>query len=140
MSGDESLNIGALASAVGVGRETIRFYERRGLIPDPPRSKAGYREYPTETVRRVRFIRRAQGLGFTLAEISELLELRVSDAATCGAVAANAREKLDQVQSKVADLNRIGAALEMLVARCASREKTGDCPILEELDHSGEVG
>ena len=138
MSANERLNIGALANAVGVGRETIRFYERRGLIPDPPRSKAGYRKYPTDTVRRVRFIRRAQELGFTLAEISELLELRVSDAATCGTVAANARAKLDQVQAKVTDLNRIGAALETLVARCELREETSECPILEELDHDSE--
>lgn len=135
MNADDSLNIGALAGAVGVGRETIRFYERRGLIPNPPRSAAGYRKYPADTVRRVRFIRRAQELGFTLAEISELLKLRVSDAATCGAVEANARAKLDQVQAKVADLNRIGAALQSLVARCELREETGECPILEELDH-----
>ena len=138
MSVDDSLHIGALARAVGVGRETIRFYERRGLIPPPPRSKAGYRKYPTDTVRRVRFIRRAQELGFTLAEIAELLELRVSDAATCGTVEANARAKLDQVQAKVADLNRIGLALESLVARCELREETGECPILEELDHDPE--
>ena len=138
MNADESLTIGALAGAVGVGRETIRFYERRGLIPDPPRSRAGYRKYPADAVRRVRFIRRAQELGFTLAEISELLHLRVSDAATCGTVEANARAKLDQVHAKVADLNRIGAALESLVARCELREETGECPILEELDHEPE--
>lgn len=134
MNEEATMNIGALATAVGVGRETIRFYERRGLIPDPPRSRAGYREYPSETVRRVRFIRRAQELGFTLSEISELLELRIADASACGQVERNARAKLDQVESKIVDLNRIGGSLRSLVARCEAREPTGECPILEELE------
>ncbi|MDE3013516.1 MAG: MerR family transcriptional regulator [Gemmatimonadota bacterium] len=132
--GTKPLNIGALAEAVGVGRETIRFYERRGLIPDPPRSTAGYREYSYETVQRVRFIKRAQELGFTLAEISELLELRIRDPSVCGVAARNARTKLAQAEAKIEDLDRIGAALRRLVEQCGAQEATGDCPILEQLD------
>ncbi|MDX1541850.1 MAG: MerR family transcriptional regulator, partial [Geminicoccaceae bacterium] len=73
------MRIGELAADLGTSTKTLRFYERRGLIQDPPRSGAGYREYPPDTVHRVRFIRRAQELGFTLAEIVELLELRIAD-------------------------------------------------------------
>ena len=134
MTEEKPLRIGDLASAVGVGRETIRFYERRGLIPDPPRSSSGYREYPADAVRRIRFIRRAQELGFTLAEISELLELRVTDTAACRAVERSATEKLEQVEAKIADLRRIGSSLERLVAQCRAQKQTGDCPILEQLD------
>jgi len=140
MSADERLNIGALANAVGVGRETIRFYERRGLVPAPPRSSAGYRRYPADTVGRIRFIRRAQQLGFSLSEISELLELCVSHASVCGEVEANARAKLDQVEGKIEELARIGDSLRDLVTRCQSREVTGECPILEELGHDESAG
>lgn len=140
MSEIPPLNIGALAEAAGVGRQTIRFYERRGLIPDPPRSPAGYRQYPEATVGRLRFIRRAQELGFTLAEIGELLDLRIDEVSACGAVQARAREKLRTVEEKIADLQRIGGSLERLVAQCDARRPTSDCPILEELEDPGQVG
>lgn len=134
MSTTETMTIGTLAEAVRVGRETIRFYERKGLIDDPPRSPAGYRLYPPQTVARLRFIRRAQELGFTLAEISELLDLRIENESVCSTVEARARGKLVQVESKIADLQRIGQALGRLVVKCTAREPTGDCPILEELE------
>jgi Hg(II)-responsive transcriptional regulator len=134
MSESTRLNIGALAALSGGGRQTIRFYERRGLIPNPPRSPAGYRRYPEATVARIRFIRRAQELGFTLAEITELLSLRVDEVSACEAVQAKAREKLLTVEEKIIDLRRIGDALERLVNQCEERQPTGDCPILEELD------
>lgn len=130
----ESLTIGALAASAGVGRETIRYYERKGLLEEPPRSGAGYRQYPAEAVDRLRFIRRAQELGFTLAEITELLGLRVDEASACGAVEARARAKLVTVADKIDDLRRIGDALERLVEKCEAREPTSDCPILEELE------
>jgi len=101
MSETSTLTIGALAHAAGVGVETIRFYERKGLVPKPPRTPAGYRQYPGDTVDRVKFIRRAQGLGFALREISELLDLRVDEVAACGPVEAQAREKLEQVAGKI---------------------------------------
>ncbi len=137
MSETSTLTIGALAQAAGVGVETIRFYERKGLLPEPPRTRAGYRQYPSDTVDRVRFIRRAQGLGFALREISELLDLRVDEVAACGPVEAQAREKLEQVTGKMEELRRIETALQRLVEACEAREPTGACPILEELDHSG---
>ena len=86
MSKTDDLTIGALASAAEVGIETIRFYERKGLLPEPPRTQAGYRQYTPDTVHRLRFIRRAQGLGFSLAEISELLDLRIAELSACGTV------------------------------------------------------
>ncbi len=129
-----TLTIGALAKASDIGVETVRFYERKGLLPEPPRTKAGYRQYPPDTVDRVRFIRRAQGLGFSLREIAELLELRVDEVAACGPVEAQAREKLEQVAGKIAELRRIQSALRRLVRACEAREPTGECPILEELE------
>ena len=130
----DTLTIGELAAAAGVGRETVRFYERRGLIDEPPRSPAGYRRYSRDTVQRLRFIRHAQALGFTLAEITVLLDLRVDEVSACGTVEVRAREKLEQVETKIADLRRIGGALQRLVAKCQAREPTSDCPILEELE------
>lgn len=128
------MKIGALADAAGVGRETVRFYERKGLIPDPPRSPAGYRLYPEDMVQRLRFIRRAQELGFTLREIAELLEFRIDEVSACGTVEVRARKKLEQVEAKISDLRRIGSALHRLVDKCQAREPTSDCPILEELE------
>ena len=136
MSETSTLTIGALAQAAGIGVETVRFYERKGLIPEPPRTRSGYRQYPGDTVDRVKFIRRAQGLGFALREISELLDLRVDEVAACGPVEAQAREKLEQVAGKIQALRRMETALQRLVEACVAREPTGACPILEELDHS----
>ncbi len=134
MPPEARLTIGALAEAAGVGRETVRFYERKGLLPEPPRTASGYRDYPLESVERLRFIRRAQGLGFTLQEIADLLALRVDEVAACGAVEAQAREKLLSVADKLTELRRMKKALERLVDACQSREPTSDCPILEELE------
>lgn len=135
MTEPSTLTIGALAHAAGIGVETVRFYERKGLIPEPPRTRSGYRQYPGDTVDRVKFIRRAQGLGFALREISELLDLRVDEVAACGPVEAQAREKLEQVNGKIEELRRMETALQRLVEACEARKPTGACPILEELDH-----
>ena len=137
MSETATLTIGALAEAAGIGVETIRFYERRGLLRDPPRTPAGYRQYPADTVDRVKFIRRAQGLGFALREVLELLDLRVDDVEACGLVEAQAREKLEQVGGKIEALRRMETALQRLVEAAEAREPTGTCPILEELDQGG---
>ncbi|MCH7530905.1 MAG: MerR family DNA-binding protein [Gemmatimonadetes bacterium] len=134
MPAESGLTTGALAEAAGVGRETVRFYERKGLLPEPPRTTSGYRDYPLESVGRLRFIRRAQGLGFTLDEIADLLALRVDEVAACGTVEARAREKLASVADKLTELRRMKKALERLVDACQSREPTSDCPILEELE------
>jgi MerR family transcriptional regulator, copper efflux regulator len=138
MSKSGALTIGALANGAGVGVETVRFYERKGLLPEPPRSASGYRQYPPDTVDRLRFIRRAQRLGFSLHEISDLLELRVDEVAACGVVEARAQAKLAEVAGKIAELRSIQAALLRLVSACEAREPTSDCPIMEEFEQAAD--
>lgn len=128
------LLIGDLAEATGVGVETVRFYERKGLLPEPPRSDAGYRLYDNQAVRRLRFIRKAKELGFTLAETKDLLELRVTDPAACDDVAHRAREKIAAVEDRIRELDRVRRVLNELVETCAARAPTNECPILAVLD------
>lgn len=131
----EVLTIGELARRAGVGVETIRFYERKGLIEEPERrSSSRYRQYPPEAVRRVRFIRQAKELGFTLEEIRELLELRVDPDSTCADVRGRAREKIADIEERIAGLEGMREALERLARKCRGRGPTAHCPILEELD------
>jgi MerR family copper efflux transcriptional regulator len=132
------LTIGQLARRAGVHLETVRYYERRGLLPSPPRSRAGYRQYPPEAVRRVRFIKRAQGLGFTLEEIADLLALRVQHARGCAAVEREARGVIARVEARVAELERVRTALLELVTACQERRPTEECPILDALEESEE--
>jgi len=130
----EALTIGQLAKQAGVGVETIRFYEREGLLAEPERRRSGYRQYPREVVRRVRFIRHAKELGFTLKEIQELLDLRVDPRSSCADVRTRAASKIADIEERMASLERMKAALERLARRCCGRGPTADCPILEELD------
>jgi MerR family mercuric resistance operon transcriptional regulator len=127
------LRIGQVAQAAGVNIETIRYYERCGLLADPGRRESGYRAYPPETVARVRFITRGQQLGFTLREIAGLLALRVDAASTCEQVRAQAEIKLAEIDARIADLQRIRHALATLAAACAHGGPTGDCPLLDAL-------
>ncbi len=122
--------IGQVARQVGIGVETVRFYERQGLIDDPPRTPSGYRLYPPETIDRLRFIRRAKQLGFSLDEISELLGLG-GDA--CSEVRALAAAKVADIEQRVADLERMAAVLRRLVASCDAGIDQDACPILEAL-------
>lgn len=135
----ERFSIGQVARAADVGVETVRFYEREGLIPEPPRLASGYRQYPAEAVDRIRFIRRAKQLGFSLKEIGELLELRADRARSAREVKALAQEKIADVERKILELERMKRALERLEASCSGHGHTSDCPILEALeDHGGE--
>ncbi len=127
----KSMTIGKLAEKAEVGIETIRFYERQGLVPEPPRTESGYRKYPESEVERIRFIKRAQELGFSLAEIKELLSLRVDADTDCGEVRRRAEAKIADVEQKLRDLERIRAALEDLTRACAGRGPTSECPILD---------
>jgi Hg(II)-responsive transcriptional regulator len=136
--GMESLRIGQLARQAGVHLETVRYYERRGLLSQPPRSRSGYRQYPLETVRRVRFIKRAQSLGFTLEEIEDLLALRVQHRRGCGAVEQEARGVLTRVESRIAELERMRNVLTKLVVACRERRATEECPILDALEDPEE--
>jgi Hg(II)-responsive transcriptional regulator len=127
------MSIGDVATAAGVRTATVRYYERRGLIAKAPRSGAGYRQYGPDTARRLHFIKRAQGIGFTLEEIQELLDLRVGGPAACSVVEAQARKKIAQVERKLRELVRMRDVLEGLATKCHSHLPTDDCPILEAL-------
>ena len=129
-----SMTIARAARAASVGVETIRFYERRGLIEQPPKPNgSGFRIYSEETVRRIRFIRQAQELGFSLREVGELLELRADPAADAADVHARAAAKLDEVKDKIQALRRIQSALEALIAACPGKGALGSCSIMETL-------
>lgn len=125
---------GALAKAAGIKGETVRFYENRGLLAEPERNDAGYRLYSEEDVQKLRFIRRAKDLGFSLKEVAELLELRVSPRGGCAGVREQAMEKIEQIEAKLRDLKRMKAGLVKLARACEERSPTGPCPIIESLD------
>lgn len=126
--------MGGLARAAGVNRETIRYYERRGLLTEPLRTASRYRIYDAGAERRIRFIRQAQALGFTLEEIGELLELRVSRTATCGDVRDRAQRKITDVERRIADLKAMRQTLTAIAAQCHGAGPAGDCPILDALE------
>jgi len=125
------LTIGHAAKLSGVGVETIRFYERQGLIEQPFKPDNGFRRYPPETVRKIRFIRRAKEIGFSLREIGELLGFYFNTHASCEDVRERARIKIADMEARIADLEKMKSALQVLVDECGSRE--GACPILESL-------
>ncbi|MGH8680938.1 MAG: MerR family transcriptional regulator [Burkholderiales bacterium] len=133
-----ALTIGAVARRAGIGVETVRFYERRGLLRRPPRPDTGFRTYPEETVARLRFIREAQALGFTLKEVGDLLALRVTPGTDCAAVRTRAIAKRAIVQTRLAELERIGGALDKLIAACPGRGAVTTCTILEALAGAAE--
>ena len=127
--------IGEAARNAGVGVETIRFYERRRLIEQPPKPKGGgFRVYPPHTVERLRFIRQAQGLGFSLSEIDELLSLRADPSKDCGDVRRRAEAKLVEVEGKIARLERVRAALAELIAACPAQGALRACSILGAIE------
>ena len=134
MLNTDSLTIGKLARQGGVNIQTIRYYERRGLIPKPDRSSSGYRVYDEEAVRLLGFVRKAQSLGFSLHEIDELLSLRMRPGITCADIRERARQKIATVEEKIAGLTRIRGALAKLATACRGEGPTSECPILEALD------
>jgi len=131
------LTIGQLARKAQVNVETVRYYERRGLMPEPLRRESGYRQYSEPDVTRIKFIKRAQGLGFTLKEISELLSLRVDPDTTCGDVKRRAEVKIADMEEKIKALQRMKRALTKLASTCRGRGPTTECPILEVLNSGG---
>ena len=131
--GVNSLMIGQLARRAEVGVETVRFYEREGLLEEPARRPSGYRQYDEGVVDRLRFIRRAKQLGFTLKEIRELLSLRIDPATTCGDVKSRAEAKLEDIAAKIRSLQRMKRALVKLTKACSGRGAASECPILESL-------
>lgn len=129
------MTIGKIAAAANVAIDTVRYYERAGLLPEPPRRESGYREYPADTVKRLRFIRRAKALGFSLPEIGELLDLSASSA-DVRKVKSAAQSKLKVLDEKIAELTRVRDGLQQLVKHCPGHGKADTCPILNALNES----
>lgn len=135
----ENLTIGGFARACGVNVETIRYYQRRGLLSEPRKPPGGIRRYGESDVARVRFIKTAQRLGFTLEEVALLLKL--DDGTHCSEAAAVAQHKLAEVRARIEDLNRMEAVLADLVARCRKSRGNISCPLIRSLhDSSVELG
>ncbi len=128
------LTIGQLAKQAEVGVETVRFYERKGLIKKPAKS-SGFRKYTFETVKRIKFIKRAQELGFTLKEVASLLDLRLGAKSTCGDVQQKAESKILEVNQKIQDLKRIKRSLQNLAKACKNKSASvSECPILDSFE------
>jgi MerR family mercuric resistance operon transcriptional regulator len=130
----KSLTIGRAAKSAGVGVETIRFYERRGLIQQPSKPwRSGFRVYSDEVVPRICFIRRSQEMGFSLREIADLLSLRADPRADCAEVRKRAAGKLAEVDHKLAELKRMRTALQQVIDACPARGAARNCTILQAL-------
>lgn len=128
-----TLTIGKLAAAAGVNPQTIRYYERTGLLARPARTPGGYRQYGPDEIKRLRFIRRAQRLGFSLDEVGELLGLRVHDPHSCGTVERRVKDKMEVTEARIRELQGLLKVLRRLHDACDARQRTSDCPILEAL-------
>ena len=128
-----NLTIGELAKAGQVNIETIRYYERRGLLPKPPRTESGYRQFPLEALEQIKFIKNAKELGFSLKEILELLSLKVTLSSTCEDVRMKAESKIEDIDEKISSLLRIKEALQNLTMACINGLPASECQILKVL-------
>ena len=128
------LSIGQVARRAGVGVETVRFYEREGLLEEPPRRASGYRQYSEQVVKRIHFIKRAQKLGFSLKEITELLLLRVDGQTSCEEVKQRTEAKIAEVERKLIELQRMRQALLQVSTLCTGQGPASACPMLDALD------
>lgn len=133
------MRIGTAAEQAGVNVQTLRYYERRGLLSRPPRRQSGYRDFPGDAVRIVRFIKRAQDLGFTLDEVEQLLRLRRDTRRDRARVRAVAETRVRQIEQKIAELEAMKQALAHLV-HCCRDGSTLECPIIEALDGADGSG
>jgi MerR family mercuric resistance operon transcriptional regulator len=132
--GVTTYKIGEVASRADVNKETVRYYEKRGLIPKPDRRRSGYRIFTHRHIDQIRFIKRAQELGFTLSEIKELLELRLDGDSSCEQVREKAELKLGEVKQKIKDLKNIKEVLGELIEACKADGTTEECVILNALE------
>ena len=130
----ETMTIGEVAKRSDVNIQTIRFYERKGLVLAAARSSSGYRQYTDEAVKRVRFIKHAQEIGFSLREVANLLSLQVVAESTCGDVKIQAEEKISDIDEKIRKLEAMKAALGKLVEKCDGLGPVSECPIIEALE------
>ena len=126
------MKIGEAAAASGCHLETVRYYERIGLLPQPPRTRSGYRDYRAEDIDRLRFVSRGRDLGFSLEEIRSLLRLAENADLSCQQVDHLAREHLAEIQAKLKDLHRMASELERVIHSCGGGER-GQCTILDTL-------
>ena len=131
---EQALKIGQLAQRAAVNLQTIRYYEREGLLPEPPRLSSGYRLYTDGMVRRVRFIKRAQEIGFSLAEIRELLSLCADGRRERNKVRTVAQAKIADIEGKMRTLKAMKTVLNRLTERCSGCGPASECPILESID------
>ena len=130
------LQIGEVAKRVGISVDTIRFYERRGLIPEPNRSPGGYRRYPELIVKQLWFIQHAKKLGFSLKEIVELIASKNTPKANCKSIKATAQAKVGDIQNKIEGLEKIRKTLMPLIDQCQTTDPISECPILGAIDRS----
>lgn len=128
------LTIGKVARGAALAIDTVRYYEREGLIEKPARTASGYRHYRPDVIARLRFIRQAKELGFTLTEIRELLALKVAPGKSCADVKSRAEAKIADVEQRIAQLARMKRALAKLVTACSGRGPTSECAILDAME------
>lgn len=131
----KKLTIGGVAKEANVNVETIRYYERRRLLPQPLRTPAGYRIYSADAVRRLHFVKRAQELGFSLKEIKELLGLRIRPGSTSADIRKRADAKITDIDNKIRTLQAMKKSLVQITNACSGCGPVSDCPILDSLDH-----
>ena len=129
-----TISIGQVARQAGVGVETIRFYEREGLLEEPARGVSGYRQYTEQVVNRIHFIKRAQRLGFSLKEITDLLLLRVDAHTSCEEVKQRTEAKIAEVERKLVELQRMRQALLQVASLCTGQGPASACPMLDALE------
>ena len=133
-----SFTTGELARETGVNVETVRYYERRGLITEPPRTESGYRQFSPKTIQRIRFIKRAQELGFTLKEIGQLLSIADGNGSRCEDVYEFTTEKIKEIEGKIQHLQRLRTVLTELAEICPNDGPIAKCPIVESLVEEGK--
>ncbi len=134
MGAPKSYTVGQLAKAAKVNAQTIRFYEREGILKPIQRLDSGYRVYNEESLKRLHFIRQAKDLGFRLEEIQSLLNLRVRSVDRCNQVRTKAQQKLQDVQQKIGHLKKLEQTLKALVSDCEQRVVSDCCPILAKME------
>jgi len=127
-------SIGQVAKQSGISVETIRYYEREGLLEEPERKESGYRQYQQEAIIRLSFIQQAKELGFSLKEVAELLSIKADNKKLCNEVKQLAREKLDNIENKIKMLQRMRKSLKKLVDTCPGQAPLNECPILDALE------
>jgi Hg(II)-responsive transcriptional regulator len=133
------MKTGEVAAQAGVNVETLRYYERRGLLPAPARRDSGYRQYGPDAVRLVRFVKRAQELGFSLAEVESLLELAGGGPENCDAARRLAQRRVAELDRRIADLRAMRDSLDRLLATCSLPRAERECPLLQSIEHAASA-